>query len=305
MGGSHAGVEIMLLTIISGTRFVEVPVNYLPRVGESSVTGKPLAATRVGLRMIGLILRFRRRPAAGSGRAPAFRSPRGPRRGLRAHEQLPLRHDRGGLRRVAAASRRRALPAQADQVRASSTARAGRASTSAAAPGCSPSRLAERATRWPASTPPRGCSTCCARGRPRRGGPGLGHRASVRGRQLRPRADRGGDAPHRRPDGTCGGRWPRWSGWTRPGGRVLVWDHNPRNPYWGRLMARVPQDTGEERLIPEAGGGRRAAGRRCRASCSATSSGSCPTSRRRVAGRGRWGGAGRRASAGTAAALRP
>src|SRR3954447_23630208 len=39
---------------------------------------------------------------------------------------------------------------------------------------------------------------------------------------------------------------------TRPGGRVLVWDHNPRNPYWKRLMARVPQDTGEERLIPEA-----------------------------------------------------
>jgi SAM-dependent methyltransferase len=38
----------------------------------------------------------------------------------------------------------------------------------------------------------------------------------------------------------------------RPGGRVLVWDHNPRNPYWSRLMARVPQDTGEERLIPEA-----------------------------------------------------
>jgi SAM-dependent methyltransferase len=37
----------------------------------------------------------------------------------------------------------------------------------------------------------------------------------------------------------------------RPGGRVLVWDHNPRNPYWGRLMARVPQDTGEERLVPE------------------------------------------------------
>lgn len=37
----------------------------------------------------------------------------------------------------------------------------------------------------------------------------------------------------------------------RPGGRVLVWDHNPRNPYWGLLMARVPQDTGEERLIGE------------------------------------------------------
>ena len=37
----------------------------------------------------------------------------------------------------------------------------------------------------------------------------------------------------------------------RPGGRVLHWDHNPRNPYWKHLMARVPQDTGEERLVPE------------------------------------------------------
>ena len=39
--GNHAGVEIMLLTIVSGARFVEVPVNYLPRVGRSSVTGEP------------------------------------------------------------------------------------------------------------------------------------------------------------------------------------------------------------------------------------------------------------------------
>ena len=38
---------------------------------------------------------------------------------------------------------------------------------------------------------------------------------------------------------------------TRPGGLVLVWDHNPRNPYWPILMKRVPQDTGAERLIPE------------------------------------------------------
>lgn len=36
-----------------------------------------------------------------------------------------------------------------------------------------------------------------------------------------------------------------------PTGRVVVWDHNPRNPYWPRLMRRVPQDTGEERLIGE------------------------------------------------------
>lgn len=38
---------------------------------------------------------------------------------------------------------------------------------------------------------------------------------------------------------------------TKPGGHILVWDHNPRNPYWPYLMCRVPQDTGEERLIPE------------------------------------------------------
>lgn len=60
VGGHHAGVEIMLLSIASGRRFVEVPVNYLPRVGVSSVTGKRMLAIRVGLQMIGLILRFRR-----------------------------------------------------------------------------------------------------------------------------------------------------------------------------------------------------------------------------------------------------
>ncbi|MFL5760037.1 MAG: class I SAM-dependent methyltransferase [Thermomicrobiales bacterium] len=37
---------------------------------------------------------------------------------------------------------------------------------------------------------------------------------------------------------------------TRRGGRVLIWDHNPANPYWPWLMRRVPQDTGGERLIP-------------------------------------------------------
>lgn len=59
VGGSHAGAEIMLLTIVSGARFVEVPVNYLPRVGVSSVTGSRRAAIDVGLRMIELVLRTR------------------------------------------------------------------------------------------------------------------------------------------------------------------------------------------------------------------------------------------------------
>jgi SAM-dependent methyltransferase len=35
----------------------------------------------------------------------------------------------------------------------------------------------------------------------------------------------------------------------RPGGRAVIWDHNPLNPYWPILMARVPQDDGSERLV--------------------------------------------------------
>lgn len=37
---------------------------------------------------------------------------------------------------------------------------------------------------------------------------------------------------------------------TRPGGHILVWDHNPLNPYWPFIMHRVPQDSGAERLTP-------------------------------------------------------
>ncbi len=34
------------------------------------------------------------------------------------------------------------------------------------------------------------------------------------------------------------------------GGALVVWDHNPANPYWPILMKRVPQDSGRERLVP-------------------------------------------------------
>ena len=61
IGGNHAGPEMMLLAITSGARFVEVPVNYLPRVGESSATGKRLVAIAIGIRMIEMIFRFRSR----------------------------------------------------------------------------------------------------------------------------------------------------------------------------------------------------------------------------------------------------
>lgn len=72
IGGSHAGPEIMLLTITSGARFVEIPVNYLPRVGRSSVTGSHLVAIGLGLRMIGLILRFRVKHPGPLPRPSAF-----------------------------------------------------------------------------------------------------------------------------------------------------------------------------------------------------------------------------------------
>jgi glycosyltransferase involved in cell wall biosynthesis len=59
VGDNHAGAEILLLTITSGARFVEVPVNYLPRVGRSAATGNLGAAISIGMRMIMLILRER------------------------------------------------------------------------------------------------------------------------------------------------------------------------------------------------------------------------------------------------------
>lgn len=37
---------------------------------------------------------------------------------------------------------------------------------------------------------------------------------------------------------------------TERGGYILIWDHNPKNPYWPLIMRRVPQDLGLERLIP-------------------------------------------------------
>jgi glycosyltransferase involved in cell wall biosynthesis len=75
VGGSHAGAEIMLLTIVTGARFVEVPVNYLPRVGRSSVTGHPLKAIAVGVRMIERVLTLRRRTPRRIRRPTAFVAP--------------------------------------------------------------------------------------------------------------------------------------------------------------------------------------------------------------------------------------
>jgi len=61
VGSEHFGPELMLLCITSGLRMVEVPVNYLPRVGVSSVTGSTGKAVRLGVRMTFHVLGFRLR----------------------------------------------------------------------------------------------------------------------------------------------------------------------------------------------------------------------------------------------------
>lgn len=61
VGGNFSGPEMMLLSAIHGLKMVQIPVNYFPRVGTSSVTGHFGKAVAVGLGMIGLILGYRLR----------------------------------------------------------------------------------------------------------------------------------------------------------------------------------------------------------------------------------------------------
>ena len=46
---------MMLLSLLHGLQVIQIPVNYLPRVGESSVTGDLRKAFLLGLWMIGLV----------------------------------------------------------------------------------------------------------------------------------------------------------------------------------------------------------------------------------------------------------
>lgn len=59
IGGSHFGLEIILTVIRNKFRFIEIPVNYGKRVGESSVTGSKRKAFFLGIRMILFILKVR------------------------------------------------------------------------------------------------------------------------------------------------------------------------------------------------------------------------------------------------------
>ncbi|MDZ4858291.1 MAG: glycosyltransferase family 2 protein [Candidatus Hydrogenedentes bacterium] len=72
VGASAFGPQMLLLVILNGIHFIEIPVNYKKRVGESSVTGSKLKAFLLGMSMIRMILRYRIlswfgwRPSAGS-----------------------------------------------------------------------------------------------------------------------------------------------------------------------------------------------------------------------------------------------
>ncbi len=65
VGGSAFGPEMMVLTLLSGLKVIQIPVNYLPRVGQSAVTGDFRKALLLGLEMIGLVLRYRLRSWLG------------------------------------------------------------------------------------------------------------------------------------------------------------------------------------------------------------------------------------------------
>ncbi len=59
VGGSHFLPEMVCLALLDRLRVIEVPVNYRGRVGESKITGSTTTAVRVGLSMVGVILRYR------------------------------------------------------------------------------------------------------------------------------------------------------------------------------------------------------------------------------------------------------
>jgi glycosyltransferase involved in cell wall biosynthesis len=61
--GSRFGLEMQLLLVINRERFVQVPVNYRPRVGTSAVTGDRRKAVVLGLDMVWMVLRMRARTA--------------------------------------------------------------------------------------------------------------------------------------------------------------------------------------------------------------------------------------------------
>lgn len=65
IGGNKFGPHMTLLVISRGIPFVEIPVNYKPRVGQSAVTGSLFKAILLGFEMTAHILRYRFIPPRG------------------------------------------------------------------------------------------------------------------------------------------------------------------------------------------------------------------------------------------------
>ena len=78
LDGSAYGLEMLLLGVIMKARLVQVPVNYHERVGVSSVTGDLGKTVKLGMEMIGLMLRMRARRRKIRQNAPAAVPPMAP-----------------------------------------------------------------------------------------------------------------------------------------------------------------------------------------------------------------------------------
>ncbi|HOL34562.1 MAG TPA: glycosyltransferase family 2 protein, partial [bacterium] len=59
VGTQHFGPELTILVAKRGMKFIEIPVNYKPRIGKSSVTGSFRKSLVLGLKMIWLIISYR------------------------------------------------------------------------------------------------------------------------------------------------------------------------------------------------------------------------------------------------------
>ena len=55
---NHFNPEMLILTILNKLKFIEIPLNYLPRTGISSVTGNYFVAFGLGIQMISMILGY-------------------------------------------------------------------------------------------------------------------------------------------------------------------------------------------------------------------------------------------------------
>jgi hypothetical protein len=55
--GSAYGLEMLLISVVTRAKMVQIPLNYHPRVGQSSVTGDFGKTVSLGLEMIGLVIK--------------------------------------------------------------------------------------------------------------------------------------------------------------------------------------------------------------------------------------------------------